>query len=168
MQGLQQLGAGGREPVEKLKAGVFRRWIPSSGKPSRKSCSRWAAPNCNRTTAAPSDPGPPPEFTYFAFTVGIFGLLLLYYYWIMEAEQLVLQIDLISDAVEHLTVIVLAVILLQKLLRHGRLRGIAAGAFCWRFRLARLEARRKRCFSPPRPHRWCAGCSSFRHCSRRC
>ena len=38
-------------------------------------------------SAAPAEAGPPPAFyTYFAFTCGIFGLILLYYYWTMGAE----------------------------------------------------------------------------------
>src|SRR5258708_6249620 len=65
--------------------------------------------------AAPAEAGPPSEFyTYFAITAAIFALMLLYYYWTMEAEQFEVLLLLISSVMPLgiLTVVVLAVILL--------------------------------------------------------
>jgi TRAP-type mannitol/chloroaromatic compound transport system permease large subunit len=99
----------------------------------------------NRTTAAPSEAGPPPEFyTYFAFTVGIFGLLLLYYYWIMEAEQFEVLRLLISSVMPLgiLTVIVLAVILLGITTATESAAVGAAGAFLLAFQARTLDWKR--------------------------
>ena len=83
-------------------------------------------------TAAPSEAGPPPEFyTYFAFIAAIFGLVLLYYYWTMEAEQFEVLRLLISSVMPLgiLTAIVLAVILLGITTATESAAVGAAGAF---------------------------------------
>jgi TRAP-type mannitol/chloroaromatic compound transport system permease large subunit len=98
-----------------------------------------------KTTAAPSEAGPPPEFyTYFAFTAGIFGLLLLYYYWTMEAEQFEVLRLLISSVMPLgiLTVIVLAVILLGITTATESAAVGAAGAFLLAFQARTLDWKR--------------------------
>ena len=98
-----------------------------------------------RTTAAPAEAGPPPEFyTYFAFIVGIFGLVLLYYYWIMEAEQFEVLRLLISSVMPLgiLTVIVLAVILLGITTATESAAVGAAGAFLLAFQARTLDWKR--------------------------
>jgi TRAP-type mannitol/chloroaromatic compound transport system permease large subunit len=99
----------------------------------------------SKTTAAPSEAGPPPEFyTYFAFIVGIFGLVLLYYYWIMEAEQFEVLRLLISSVMPLgiLTVIVLAVILLGITTATESAAVGAAGAFLLAFQARTLDWKR--------------------------
>jgi TRAP-type mannitol/chloroaromatic compound transport system permease large subunit len=64
--------------------------------------------------AAPAELGPPPEFyTYFWIIAALSALMLLYYYWNMEADQFEVLRLLISSVMPLgiLTVIVLAVIL---------------------------------------------------------
>jgi TRAP-type mannitol/chloroaromatic compound transport system permease large subunit len=99
----------------------------------------------SQVKAAPSEAGPSPEFyTYFAFTVGIFGLLLLYYYWIMEAEQFEVLRLLISSVMPLglLTVIVLAVILLGITTATESAAVGAAGAFLLAFQARTLDWKR--------------------------
>jgi TRAP-type mannitol/chloroaromatic compound transport system permease large subunit len=99
----------------------------------------------SRTTAAPAEAGPPPEFyTYFAFIVGIFGLVLLYYYWTMEAEQFEVLRLLISSVMPLgiLTVIVLAVILLGITTATESAAVGAAGAFLLAFQARTLDWKR--------------------------
>jgi TRAP-type mannitol/chloroaromatic compound transport system permease large subunit len=95
--------------------------------------------------AAPAEAGPPLEFyTYFAFTVGIFGLLLLYYYWIMEAEQFEVLRLLISSVMPLgiLTVVVLGVILLGITTATESAAVGAAGAFLLAFQARTLDWKR--------------------------
>src|SRR2546429_18508 len=64
--------------------------------------------------ASPSEAGPPPEFyTYFWIIVAATALVLLWYYWKMEAEQFELLKLLISSVMPLgiLTIVVLAVII---------------------------------------------------------
>ena len=99
----------------------------------------------NKGTAAPSEAGPPPEFyTYFAFVCGIFGLLLIYYYWIMEAEQFEVLRLLISSVMPLgiLTVVVLAVILLGITTATESAAVGAAGAFLLAFQARTLDWKR--------------------------
>jgi TRAP-type mannitol/chloroaromatic compound transport system permease large subunit len=99
----------------------------------------------NQTKAAPSEAGPPPEFyTYFAFIVGIFGLVLLYYYWTMEAEQFEVLRLLVSSVMPLgiLTVIVLAVILLGITTATESAAVGAAGAFLLAFQARTLNWKR--------------------------
>ncbi len=99
----------------------------------------------SQITAAPSEAGPPPEFyTYFAFICGIFGLLLIYYYWIMEAEQFEVLRLLISSVMPLgiLTVIVLAVILLGITTATESAAVGAAGAFLLAFQARTLDWKR--------------------------
>jgi TRAP-type mannitol/chloroaromatic compound transport system permease large subunit len=145
----QQLGAGASaEPVEEKLEEL-------GGAGQSKTAVRKAEPEVlqqmgsaelqNRTTAAPSEAGPPPAFyTYFAFTVGIFGLLLLYYYWIMEAEQFEVLRLLISSVMPLgiLTVIVLAVILLGITTATESAAVGAAGAFLLAFQARTLDWKR--------------------------
>ena len=99
----------------------------------------------NQARAAPSESGPPPEFyTYFAIVAGILGLLLLYYYWIMEAEQFEVLRLLISSVMPLgiLTVIVLAVILLGITTATESAAVGAAGAFLLAFQARTLDWKR--------------------------
>ena len=95
--------------------------------------------------ASPSDAGPPPEFyTYFAFIAGIFGLVLLYYYWTMEAEQFEVLRLLISSVMPLgiLTAVVLAVILLGITTATESAAVGAAGAFLLAFQARTLDWKR--------------------------
>jgi TRAP-type mannitol/chloroaromatic compound transport system permease large subunit len=99
----------------------------------------------DKATAAPSEAGPPPEFyTYFAFTAAIFGLLLLYYYWILGAEQFEVLRLLISSVMPLgiLTFIVLAVILLGITTATESAAVGAAGAFLLAFQARTLDWKR--------------------------
>lgn len=99
----------------------------------------------NQVQATPADAGPPPEFyTYFAFTCGIFGLLLLYYYWTMGAEQFeVLRLLTTSTMpLGLLTVVVLAVILLGITTATESAAVGAAGAFLLAFQARTLDWKR--------------------------
>ena len=95
--------------------------------------------------AAPSAAGPPAEFyTYFALTCAILGLLLLYYYWIMEAEQFEVLRLLVSSVMPLgiLTVVVLAVILLGITTATESAAVGAAGAFLLAFQARTLDWKR--------------------------
>ena len=99
----------------------------------------------NQARAAPSKSGPPPEFyTYFAIVAGILGLLLLYYYWIMEAEQFEVLRLLISSVMPLgiLTVVVLAVILFGITTATESAAVGAAGAFLLAFQARTLDWKR--------------------------
>jgi len=99
----------------------------------------------NQARAAPSESGPAPEFyTYFAVVAGICGLLLLYYYWIMEAEQFEVLRLLISSVMPLgiLTVVVLAVILLGITTATESAAVGAAGAFLLAFQARTLDWKR--------------------------
>ncbi|MGL5168946.1 MAG: TRAP transporter large permease [Afipia sp.] len=96
-------------------------------------------------TAAPSEAGPPQAFyTYFAFTCGIFGLILLYYYWTMGAEQFEVLRLLISSVMPLgiLTAVVLAVILLGITTATESAAVGAAGAFLLAFQARTLDWKR--------------------------
>lgn len=96
-------------------------------------------------TAAPAEAGPPQAFyTYFAFTCGIFGLILLYYYWTMGAEQFEVLRLLISSVMPLgiLTAIVLAVILLGITTATESAAVGAAGAFLLAFQARTLDWKR--------------------------
>ncbi|HEX7884198.1 MAG TPA: TRAP transporter large permease subunit [Afipia sp.] len=96
-------------------------------------------------TAAPAAAGPPPQFyTYFAFTCGIFGLILLYYYWTMGAEQFEVLRLLISSVMPLgiLTAVVLAVILLGITTATESAAVGAAGAFLLAFQARTLDWKR--------------------------
>ena len=99
----------------------------------------------DQNKAAPSEAGPPPEFyTYFAFTCGIFGLLLLYYYWTMGAEQFEV-LRLLTTSIMPLgilTVVVLAVILLGITTATESAAVGAAGAFLLAFQARTLDWKR--------------------------
>jgi TRAP-type mannitol/chloroaromatic compound transport system permease large subunit len=95
--------------------------------------------------AAPAEAGPPPEFyTYFAITAAIFALILLYYYWNMEAEQFEVLLLLISSVLPLgiLTVVVLAVILLGITTATESAAVGAAGAFLLAFQARTLDWKR--------------------------
>ncbi len=96
-------------------------------------------------TAAPSEAGPPQAFyTYFAFICGIFGLILLYYYWTMGAEQFEVLRLLISSVMPLgiLTAVVLAVILLGITTATESAAVGAAGAFLLAFQARTLDWKR--------------------------
>ena len=96
-------------------------------------------------SAAPAEAGPPPAFyTYFAFTCGIFGLILLYYYWTMGAEQFEVLRLLISSVMPLgiLTAVVLAVILLGITTATESAAVGAAGAFLLAFQARTLDWKR--------------------------
>jgi TRAP-type mannitol/chloroaromatic compound transport system permease large subunit len=95
--------------------------------------------------AAPAEAGPPAEFyMYFWFTVAGFALLLLYYYWTMEAEQFEVLRLLISSVMPLgiLTVIVLAVILFGITTATESAAVGAAGAFLLAFQARTLDWKR--------------------------
>jgi TRAP-type mannitol/chloroaromatic compound transport system permease large subunit len=95
--------------------------------------------------AAPAEAGPPSEFyTYFAITAAIFALVLLYYYWTMEAEQFEVLLLLISSVMPLgiLTVVVLAVILLGITTATESAAVGAAGAFLLAFQARTLDWKR--------------------------
>uniref|UniRef100_Q07VH5 TRAP C4-dicarboxylate transport system permease DctM subunit n=1 Tax=Rhodopseudomonas palustris (strain BisA53) TaxID=316055 RepID=Q07VH5_RHOP5 len=97
----------------------------------------------NATT--PSQAGPAPEFyLYFAFTAGVLGLLLLYYYATMGAEQFEVLRLLISSVMPLtiLTVTVLAVILLGITTATESAAVGAAGAFVLGFQARTLDWKR--------------------------
>ena len=92
--------------------------------------------------SAPADAGPPPQFyTYFAFTAAIFGLILLYYYWTMGAEQFEVLRLLVSSVMPLgiLSVLVLAVILLGITTATESAAVGAAGAFLLAFQARTLD-----------------------------
>lgn len=96
-------------------------------------------------TAAPAEAGPPRAFyTYFAFTCGIMGLILLYYYWTMGAEQFEVLRLLISSVMPLgiLTAVVLAVILLGITTATESAAVGAAGAFLLAFQARTLDWKR--------------------------
>ena len=90
----------------------------------------------------PADAGPPQEFyTYFAFTCGILGLILLYYYWTMGAEQFEVLRLLVASVMPLgiLSVLVLAVILLGITTATESAAVGAAGAFLLAFQARTLD-----------------------------
>jgi TRAP-type mannitol/chloroaromatic compound transport system permease large subunit len=96
-------------------------------------------------TTAPAEAGPPPAFyTYFAFVAAIFGLVLLYYYWTMGAEQFEVLRLLIASVMPLgiLTVVVLAVILLGITTATESAAVGAAGAFLLAFQARTLDWKR--------------------------
>ena len=99
----------------------------------------------DQVTAAPSEAGPAPEFyTYFSFICGIFGLLLIYYYWTMGAEQFEV-LRLLTTSIMPLgllTVVVLAVILLGITTATESAAVGAAGAFLLAFQARTLDWKR--------------------------
>ncbi|QWG19079.1 TRAP transporter large permease subunit [Bradyrhizobium sediminis] len=144
----QQLGAGAstqpaEEKLEELgaghKAGAATKQEPEALQQMGSAELR------SKITASPSEAGPAPEFyIYFAFVCGIFGLLLLYYYWIMEAEQFEVLRLLISSVMPLgiLTVVVLAVILLGITTATESAAVGAAGAFLLAFQARTLDWKR--------------------------
>jgi TRAP-type mannitol/chloroaromatic compound transport system permease large subunit len=99
----------------------------------------------NKIATAPAELGPPPEFyTYFALTAGLCGLLLLHYYWSMEAEQFEVLRLLITSVMPLgiLTVVVLAVILLGITTATESAAVGAAGAFLLAFQARTLDWKR--------------------------
>jgi len=145
----QQLGAGAasspaEEKLEELGGAA------TSSQTARKNESETlqqmgSAELRNQARAAPSESGPAPEFyTYFAVVAGICGLLLLYYYWIMEAEQFEVLRLLISSVMPLgiLTVVVLAVILLGITTATESAAVGAAGAFLLAFQARTLDWKR--------------------------
>jgi TRAP-type mannitol/chloroaromatic compound transport system permease large subunit len=99
----------------------------------------------DKATGAPSKSGPPQEFyTYFALTAGICGLLLLYYYWIMEAEQFEVLRMLVTSVMPLgiLTVVVLAVTLFGITTATESAAVGAAGAFLLAFQARTLDWKR--------------------------
>ncbi|WP_029582349.1 TRAP transporter large permease subunit [Bradyrhizobium sp. URHD0069] len=145
----QPLGAGaGAQPVEEnleeLGGGAGKSTAATKSEPEALQ-QMGSAELQNQTKAAPSEAGPSPEFyTYFAFIAGIFGLVLLYYYWTMEAEQFEVLRLLISSVMPLgiLTVIVLAVILLGITTATESAAVGAAGAFLLAFQARTLDWKR--------------------------
>jgi TRAP-type mannitol/chloroaromatic compound transport system permease large subunit len=144
----QPLGAGAPPAEEKLEelGGAVDRSDKAAGKNEPEALQQMGSAELrNKTTAAPSEAGPPAEFyTYFAFTAGILGLLLLYYYWTMEAEQFEVLRLLISSVMPLgiLTVVVLAVILLGITTATESAAVGAAGAFLLAFQARTLDWKR--------------------------
>jgi TRAP-type mannitol/chloroaromatic compound transport system permease large subunit len=95
--------------------------------------------------AAPSEAGPPPEFfTYFWIVAAVMTIMLLSYYWKMEAEQFEVLRLLISSVMPLgiLTVIVLAVILFGITTATESAAVGAAGAFLLAFQARSLDWKR--------------------------
>src|ERR1700746_2702956 len=141
----QPLGAGAKpaeenaeEKLEELGSTVFGSAAARKSEPEVLQ-QMGSAELRDKATGAPSKSGPPQEFyTYFALTAGICGLLLLYYYWIMEAEQFEVLRMLVTSVMPLgiLTVVVLAVILFGITTATESAAVGAAGAF-----LLALQAR---------------------------
>ncbi len=95
--------------------------------------------------ATPAESGPSPEFyAYFAGAVAVLALMLLYYYWRMEAEQFEVLRLLVSSVMPLgiLTVVVLAVILLGITTATESAAVGAAGAFLLAFQARTLDWKR--------------------------
>jgi TRAP-type mannitol/chloroaromatic compound transport system permease large subunit len=143
----QQLGAGASsEPVEeKLEELGGGRSAAATRTEPEVLQQMGSAELRSQIKAAPSDSGPPQEFyTWFAIIAGIFGLLLLYYYWTMEAEQFEVLRLLTSSVMPLgiLTAVVLAVILLGITTATESAAVGAAGAFLLAFQARTLDWKR--------------------------
>jgi TRAP-type mannitol/chloroaromatic compound transport system permease large subunit len=147
---LQPLGAGAQpadsaeEKLEELGGGASRSGSAAKSEPEVLQ-QMGSAELRGKTTTAPAELGPPPEFyTYFAFVAAICGLLLLYYYWTMEAEQFEVLRLLISSVMPLgiLTVVVLAVILFGITTATESAAVGAAGAFLLAFQARTLDWKR--------------------------
>jgi TRAP-type mannitol/chloroaromatic compound transport system permease large subunit len=95
--------------------------------------------------AAPAELGPPTAFyVYFWIITGLLGLLLLYYYWTMEAEQFEVLRLLVSSVMPLglLTFVVLAVILFGITTATESAAVGAAGAFLLAFHARTLDWKR--------------------------
>ncbi|WP_454616512.1 TRAP transporter large permease [Bradyrhizobium cenepequi] len=143
----QPLGAGAQpveETLEELGGGASQSGAATKSEPEVLQ-QMGNAELRDQIKAAPSELGPPPEFyTYFAFVAGICGLLLLYYYWTMEAEQYEVLRLLISSVMPLgiLTVVVLAVILFGITTATESAAVGAAGAFLLAFQARTLDWKR--------------------------
>ena len=145
----QQLGAGAAsEPVEEKleELGSAGKSSASGAKAEPEVLQQMGSAELRKqVTAAPSEAGPPQEFyTYFAFVCAIFGLVLIYYYWTMEAEQFEVLRLLISSVMPLgiLTAVVLAVILLGITTATESAAVGAAGAFLLAFQARTLDWKR--------------------------
>jgi TRAP-type mannitol/chloroaromatic compound transport system permease large subunit len=144
----QPLGAGAQPAEETLEelGGAAGRSDTAAGKNEPEELQQMGSAELRgRIKAAPAEAGPSSEFyTYFAFVAGICGLLLLYYYWIMEAEQFEVLRLLISSVMPLgiLTVIVLAVILFGITTATESAAVGAAGAFLLAFQARTLDWKR--------------------------
>ena len=143
----QPLGAGAQpveDTLEELGGGASQSGATTKREPEVLQ-QMGSAELRDQIKAAPSELGPPPEFyTYFAFVAGICGLLLLYYYWTMEAEQYEVLRLLISSVMPLgiLTVVVLAVILFGITTATESAAVGAAGAFLLAFQARTLDWKR--------------------------
>jgi TRAP-type mannitol/chloroaromatic compound transport system permease large subunit len=144
----QPLGAGAQPAEEKLEelGGGGNKSDAAAGKKQPEALQQMGSAELrNNITAAPSEAGPPPEFyTYFGFCAGILGLLLLYYYWVMAAEQFEVLRLLISSVMPLglLTAVVLAVILFGITTATESAAVGAAGAFLLAFQARTLDWKR--------------------------
>jgi TRAP-type mannitol/chloroaromatic compound transport system permease large subunit len=147
---LQPLGAGaqpaaeGEDKLEELGGGASRSDSATKAEPEGLQ-QMGSAELRGKAAAAPAELGPPPEFyTYFAFVAGLCGLLLLYYYWSMEAEQFEVLRLLIGSVMPLgiLTVVVLAVILFGITTATESAAVGAAGAFLLAFQARTLDWKR--------------------------
>ncbi|KGT77044.1 C4-dicarboxylate ABC transporter [Bradyrhizobium japonicum] len=147
---LQPLGAGAQEQesaeekLEELGGAASRSERATTNEPEVLQ-QMGSAELRGKTTAAPAESGPPPEFyTYFAVVAGICALMLLYYYWTMEAEQFeVLRLLVMSVMpLGILTVVVLAVILFGITTATESAAVGAAGAFLLAFQARTLDWKR--------------------------
>ncbi|MBR0783959.1 TRAP transporter large permease [Bradyrhizobium iriomotense] len=147
---LQPLGAGAQqqesaeEKLEELGGAASRSERATTNEPEVLQ-QMGSAELRGKITAAPAESGPPPEFyTYFAVVAGICALMLLYYYWTMEAEQFeVLRLLVMSVMpLGILTVVVLAVILFGITTATESAAVGAAGAFLLAFQARTLDWKR--------------------------
>jgi TRAP-type mannitol/chloroaromatic compound transport system permease large subunit len=102
-------------------------------------------PELQKTGPSQAELGPPPQFyTWFWIACAGFALLMLYYYWRMEAEQFEVLRLLVSSVMPLgiLTVVVLAVILLGITTATESAAVGAAGAFLLAFQARTLDWKR--------------------------
>jgi len=128
---IQELGTGSTEP-EAGAASTEAEPLQEMGSPEL----------LKQGVASPSEAGPPPSFyPYFWAVVGATALLLLWYYWKLEAEQFELMKLLISSVMPLgiLTIVVLAVILFGITTATESAAIGAAGAFLMGFQAKTLD-----------------------------
>jgi TRAP-type mannitol/chloroaromatic compound transport system permease large subunit len=135
---------GADDTLQELGAGVAQPGAAKEDEP--EGLQQMGSPElAEQAQAAPAELGPPAQFyTWFWIAVAGFALLLIYYYWIMEAEQFEVLRLLISSVMPLglLTVIVLAVILFGITTATESAAVGAAGAFLLALQAGTLDWKR--------------------------
>jgi TRAP-type mannitol/chloroaromatic compound transport system permease large subunit len=130
------------EKVQELGAGSSETEAPVGQKEAETLQEMGSPELLKQGASSPSEAGPPPEFyTYFWLIVAATALVLLWYYWKMEAEQFELLKLLISSVMPLgiLTFVVLAVILFGITTATESAAIGAAGAFLMGFQAKTLD-----------------------------